>query len=401
MVEEEPYELHLPPQNELVGVAERNRRVLGNYVAVTSALLYRTDSLVAIKRSSSNNNDKQDGDTNTCVSLCLRGKRGSSLESMDPVTVTSVHLDATSEKKRVGQLAQCLRRARAVPGDTAPLQSISTILAGDMNQELFPGSCVRAFLADSNTEPTDDEMERECASDLRLNKEATPTKQQLKEWRNLHAEAADTAYDCCVALDRIDSGPTRAGYDRADPSSTEVRMAQWRLDHILYTSETLRPVASWSTLEDDPESCRTGLPNRKYGSDHVPVGALFRVLPTPQLPPEERMSLLSSLEKLLDGQKAALHEQETALDSDLARIELDVLPKENPAGSSTGKKNKKKGKPPPEIMDFMRRKRTVVRELKAEQREERRAFVKGLGNLQRLLIEETYGCTARQWVERV
>ena len=48
----------------------------------------------------------------------------------------------------------------------------------------------------------------------------------------------------------------------------------------------------------------------------------------------------------------------------------------------------------------MRHKRIVLRELKDKQKEERHAIVKGLGDLQRLLIEETCGCAARQWVER-
>lgn len=88
-----------------------------------------------------------------------------------------------------------------------------------MNQEFLPGSCMRAFLAGAS-EPSDDEIERECASGLRLSKDTTPTEKQIQEWKALYEEAAELVYDYCFSLDRIDSGPTRSAYDHADDGDT-------------------------------------------------------------------------------------------------------------------------------------------------------------------------------------
>jgi hypothetical protein len=102
--------LYLPPKEELDTIAEQNVRVLDADAAVTCAILFRTDRLVAIPEDdeAKKKGSSRDVDTNTCVSLCLKGKVGSLMESMAPVIVTSVHLDATDEKKRVGQLSRCL-----------------------------------------------------------------------------------------------------------------------------------------------------------------------------------------------------------------------------------------------------------------------------------------------------
>jgi hypothetical protein len=71
-------------------------------------------------------------------------------EDADPpvMAVTSVHLNARSEERRVRQLRACLE---------APLSAFSNcyapryvppcaIIAGNFNSKLFDGSCVAAFL---------------------------------------------------------------------------------------------------------------------------------------------------------------------------------------------------------------------------------------------------------------
>ena len=46
------------------------------------------------------------------VGVCVRGQPGTALAALGPTAVLSVHLDATSEEKRVRQLSNCLERAR-------------------------------------------------------------------------------------------------------------------------------------------------------------------------------------------------------------------------------------------------------------------------------------------------
>jgi HD-like signal output (HDOD) protein len=50
-------------------------------------------------------------------------------------------------------------------------------------------------------------------------------------------------------------------------------------------------------------------------------------------------------------------------------------------------------------MEFMRKKRSILKELKEKQKEERHALVETLGDLERLLIAQEFGySSARQWV---
>ena len=65
---------------------------------------------------------------------------GTALAALGPTAVLSVHLDATSEEKRVRQLSNCLERARQ-------LGTREVIIAGDLNTEMWSGSCVEAFVA--------------------------------------------------------------------------------------------------------------------------------------------------------------------------------------------------------------------------------------------------------------
>ena len=70
----------------------------------------------------------------------MRGQPGTALAALGPTAVLSVHLDATSEEKRVRQLSNCLERARQ-------LGTREVIIAGDLNTEMWSGSCVEAFVS--------------------------------------------------------------------------------------------------------------------------------------------------------------------------------------------------------------------------------------------------------------
>jgi hypothetical protein len=422
--DDDGYQLYLPPKEELEKIAERNVRVLGADAPVTCAILFRTDRLELAMSIPENDNDKEKKkgsssssrhdvvDTNTCVSLCLKGKPGSVMESMGPVIVTSVHLDATDETKRVGQLSKCLRRARHLQNNNVEL--LSTIVAGDMNQECYPGSCITAFLLDSlETKASDADREQQCASALRLGRQV-PTKDQLKEWNELYTESQHTVREYCVSLRRMDTGTTRSAYDHDVVVEEQAAvpkppiMGQWRLDHILYTPRTLQPCAYWSTLEDDPESCTLGLPNHRHGSDHIPIGALFRVVqPPPRLLDVERTLLLDRLKQVVKDQSQTLCEKQASLETELASIEAHLPPPpkeediadESESSSNKKKRKKKKGPPPKEIMEFIRTKRSILKALKEKQKEEGRVLVETLGDLERLLLAHEFGySSASQWV---
>ena len=389
------YQLFLPPKEVLNHIAERNVRVLDTDAAVTCAILFRNDRWEAI-----DDNNIQNDDTNTCISICLKGKAGSSLEYIEPVVVTSLHLDASDESKRVSQVTRCLKRARTLQEN----KLISTIIAGDLNTECSPGSCVTAFLRDSQkTKVSEKDMQEQCASALRLESDQAPSEEQMQEWKRLYQESQQTVHDLCVTLGRVTTGTTRAGYDHSVKDSSQNIMGQWRLDHILYTPSTLQPFEHWSTLEDDPESCSIGLPNSRHGSDHMPIGALFRVQPRPQLTKENQKTILDLFQQIKKGHLNEIRDKENVLAKELASIEAQ-LPKEeednNDNDKKKGKKNKKtKGPPPKEVVDFVRKKRYILRELKERQKEERHALVKDLGDLERLVVAQEFGCfSVREWV---
>lgn len=403
IVDKEPYEIVLPPQSELDVIADRNVRVLGVDAAVTCAILFRTESLQTVEERF---RGSKDIDTNTSVMVCLEGKEGSQLASMHPVVVTSIHLDATDERKRCGQLKRCLIRARNFRSKREELEPISALIVGDYNQEYFPGSCITAFLSSSNDGEMVEEadMQRECAAALRLKRDQKPTAKQMKEWINLYNESRDTVKDLCVSLNRVETGETRSAYDHDSigNGTGEQMMGQWRLDHMLYTSATLQPCVYWATLESDDESCRVGLPNRRYGSDHLPIGALFRVLPTPKLSDDETVTTLRTLDEISERQKRDIEKKQNELDAEIAKIEATIIPVSSVVSESptTSKKKKKKSPPPQEVIELMRKRRTVLRELKAAHKEERRQWIHTLGDLEQLAIGNKCGFSCRQWAER-
>jgi hypothetical protein len=338
--------------------------------------------------------------------VCLRSKEASQIAVRDPVVVTSIHLDATDERKRVGQLRRCLHRSRNFRSKREELEPISALIVGDFNQECFPGSCVSAFLSNSDDGAVVDEadLQKECAAALRLKRNENPTEKQMKEWIDLYNESRDTAKDMCVSLNRVETCETRSAYDHETVVNGKHIMGQWRLDHIIYTSATLQPCAYWSTLESDEESSRIGLPNRRYGADHLPIGALFRLFPSPKLSEDEKAALLETLEDISSRQKRCIGERQTELDTELATMEAKISPVScssvvSDSGSSK-KKKKKNGPPPQAIVDFMRKRRSILRALKAAQKKERQQWVSTLGNLERLTITNACSLSSSQWVER-
>lgn len=402
------YHCHLPPQAELEVIAARNVRVLDADVAVTCAILYKSQRFEQITSIDSASGADTIINTNTCVTLHLAiigGKGDSEIESF---VVSSVHLDAMDEKKRVGQLTRSLKKARALTsikdsnGRIIP-QSSSIIIAGDMNQEFFAGSCVAAFLR--HNDPTESEMEQQCANSLRLSKGSRPSSKELEEWTKLHQEAKRLVFDHCSNLDRVDTECTRAAYDHDEQDGNRAQiMEKWRLDHLLYSPQSFEPRAIWATLEDDPESCISGLPNDRHGSDHIPIAAVFKCKTVQSLSDKQQTDLIHSLITLTKEQEASLNKAEGKFSTELAEIEQrfkdnqESNPKSDPAPSK--KRKVKKGKPPMEIIDCMRKKRSIIRNLKAEQRSQRQKMVATLPNSERLAIEQYFGYSATQWVDR-
>ena len=162
---QEDYQIQLPPNEELEVIAARNLRVLGVDAAVTCAILFRRDKwklvtplvkqdVVLNTKESADHNRKQDTsneDTNTCVSVCLCLSERRFETNQPTIVISSVHLDAMDEKKRVGTLSRRLRRARSLLDasnaheEKSSMPPLTTIIAGDMNSEFWPGSCVAAF----------------------------------------------------------------------------------------------------------------------------------------------------------------------------------------------------------------------------------------------------------------
>jgi hypothetical protein len=110
---------------------------------------------------------------------------------VDPIVISTIHLDARSEEKRVQQLRTCLKKSLAY---AVTPYTPSCIIAGDYNCELFDGSCIHAFLSPmtphllaENDKCIQAEMRtRECASALRLSSGTLPSTVQLKAWDELH-----------------------------------------------------------------------------------------------------------------------------------------------------------------------------------------------------------------------
>mmetsp|Transcript_87024 Transcript_87024/g.244022 ORF Transcript_87024/g.244022 Transcript_87024/m.244022 type:complete len:619 (+) Transcript_87024:57-1913(+) len=401
----EGYAAQLPGQSYLEQMAERNLRVLDNKVAIGCAVLYRKDRLEAV-------GDQHSSVPNRLVSVCLQGRRGTALAALEPTVFFSVHLDAQAEDQRVDQLSKCLSMVRQ-------MGCREVVMAGDMNTEVFDGSCVSAFVRLAEGEPAADSLAKECASALRLgaagdgeeNEEEQegrsaeampkdtpaqgPTEGQLQEWRALWQRAAATAKAHRIALSRVSTGATRAAYDHGCSCGPCVT---WRLDHIFYTSRTLELCSRWSTLEADPEGAAAGLPNRTSPSDHYPVAATFIPSPAPRLSAEAE-ALLAARLKALEERHA---DEGSALQREFDAREpapAPAAPAPNEAEQGQGKKkNKKNERPSPEMIAFIQEKRRRAREQKEAHAKERAAFVEALDELELDALERCIPSLSA-WIE--
>ena len=394
------YNYHLPPQDQLEIIANRNVRVLGIDSAVTCAILYRSDVLEVIPSTSK----ERDMETNTCVSIHLQKK-----SSRSTFVISSVHLDASDEKKRIGQLSKCLKMAKSLTtkrdNGCEIIQQYRIIIAGDMNQEFKRGSCVSAFLHHKET-VHDSDLAREYAESYRMSSTQVPSKEQIEEWRQLYEETNRVVFDNCIDLDRLQTDCTRAAYDHGDDCNdgdTQPQMGKWRLDHMLYSSNSLQPMSQWYTLEDDSESCSIGLPNKRHGSDHIPIASVFKILPLTNLGPIERQKLVQKLQALSKEQSAAMIALQTDIDKQLVQLQQSLsLPIKDNNERPSNKATKKAMimKPPKEVIEFKREKRSIIKELKLRQRQERQNVVSKLCSVDRLTIEQEFGYTPSIFVDK-
>lgn len=213
------------------------------------------------------------------------------------------------------------------------------------------------------------------------------------------------------ALQRLPTGPTRAAYEHNSTTNSatddkqddkQPGMGLWCLDHIFYAPSTvLQPIAYWSTLEADEESCRVGLPNHKHPSDHVPVAAVF-CLSTLQTPATaDHQSFLDKLSHLVRRQADASAALQTELAAELVRIQA-TLPHDEDEDGKKGKKKKKKkksGPPPPQVQEFTRQRRARMRQLKTQHETERNALVATFTTAwEGLLLQGETAMTISEWV---
>jgi hypothetical protein len=427
---DDKYDMILPPQSELEKIAERNRRVLLTDAAITNAIFYKSNKW----QPAGTNNVV--GNTTTCVTSIFLPTPIISDDSVDvdsvcvdPIAITSIHLDARSEEKRVQQLRTCLENSISC---TVTPYIPACIIAGDYNCELLDGSAIHAFLSPtisiSGMPPlADDDHDekhriqsenriRECASALRLSSGILPTKNQLKTWDEL-VDYVTKFINCNdLELRRIDTGCTRAAYDHDNENESSTAaldddnsknnhqtMAQWQLDHIMYTPSTLLPLKRWATLEDDEYSRTVGLPNDHIPTDHLPIAAMFELIPHPQLCTELMNKLTGSIQHIESRHELEL--KRTNEDINARRAELENTITIQSAVQSTKKKHKN-DPPPQEIIQHIQSSRAVVKEIKMMHRVERDSFVAKLTKLERMVFRHFLGnrtlgkdLTIDQWIE--
>jgi hypothetical protein len=425
--DDDKYTIILPPQTELEKIAERNRRVLLMDAAITNAIFYKSNKWQPF------GTNNVVGNTTTCVTNIFLPTPIISDDSVDvsnvcvdPIAITSIHLDARSEEKRVQQLRTCLENSISC---TVTPYIPACIIAGDYNCELLDGSAIHAFLSptisigmppladddyDEKHRIQSENRMRECASALRLSSGILPTKDQLKTWVELVDNVTKFINCNDLELRRIDTGCTRAAYDHDNESESSTAMlndinknnqktmAQWKLDHIMYTPSTLLPLRRWATLEDDEYSRTVGLPNDHIPTDHLPIAAMFELIPHPQLCTELINKLTGSIQNMESRHDLEL--KRTNDDINARRTEL-----ENTAIAQSvqlTKKKQKKDPPSPEIIQHIKSSRAVVKEIKIKHRVERESFVTKLTKLERMVFRHFLGkrtlgkdLIIEQWIE--
>lgn len=378
------------------------------HAPVGNAVLWRHDRLEAIEEDENIN-------ANTRVAVGFKGKVGSELELLGLTVVVSVHLDATSEEQRVKQLTKAMEHGRQ-------LGTRNVIIAGDMNTECLPGSCVTAMLS-NQPEPTEDQIINECISAYRLTsndnheedtmKGASEEEQVVKttsskltsevelKWQSLRTQAMEIPLKYRIELSRVSIGDTRAGYDHG---CSEGPCKSWALDHLFYNPQYLLPMQRWSSLEHDVESLSLGLPNRKCPSDHLPIASSFQLIPLTSLNQDEIDSLKEEWGVMLQSFEREKNEISHQFDLELAELEKKEIPinvtstdnsesQESRLGDQKKKAKKinaklnKKGKPSEAVMLCMRKKRESLKELAVTQESLRLQRVSQFNNIQLDVVE--------------
>lgn len=384
------YQVILPPQEQLEKIAERNRRVLLADTAVTNAIFYKPDRWVK-------DDDKGDH-TTTCITAAFRSVG----EDAASIVISSIHLDASREEKRCAQIQRCLQQTLSFSHDSYPLP---LIIAGDFNCELSSGSCVNAFMTNNTSTVNEDELKqnkmKECAASLRIS-ETSVTVEQMKAWYSLYDEVAQYVYDNCWVLRRVQTGYTRMALDHDDANddivsqSLQPCLKPWKLDHFLYTSNTLNCTTFWSTLEDDDESTNSGLPNEKVPTDHLPLAAIFKRQPHSRLDEGLRQDLMDRLDALEAKQDSETRDMIATIDQEKILLEEKLQTQAVIVETSS----KKKKKPAPEMIAHIRQSRSLKKQLKQKQSEDRSQFVTGRCVLERMELQHKLGMTCNEWIEK-
>ncbi len=379
------YQVILPPQEQLEKIAERNRRVLLADSAVTNAIFYKPDRWVK--------NDDIGDHTTTCITAAFHSVD----EDAASIVISSIHLDASREEKRCAQIQRCLQQTLSFSHDSYPLP---LIIAGDFNCELSSGSCVNAFMTNNISTVNEDELKqnkmKECAASLRIS-ETSVTVEHMKAWYSLYDEVDKYIYDHCWVLRRVQTGYTRMALDHDDSNDNIVSQSlkPWKLDHFLYTSNTLNCAQFWSTLEDDDESTNSGLPNEKVPTDHLPLAAIFKRQPHSRLDEGLRQDLLDRLDAFEAKQDSETRDMNATIDQEKIlleeKLQTQAVIVETP---------KKKKKPAPEMIAHIRQSRSLKKQLKQKQSEERKQFVTGRCVLERMELQHKLGMTCNEWIEK-
>ena len=403
------YEIILPPQQQLDKIAERNRRVLLADAAVTNAIFYKSNRWVP--HTCNKLTDKEYEHTNTCIIQAFRSVD----QDEASIVISSIHLDASREEKRCAQIQRCLGRAKT---SSSHPYALPLVIAGDYNCELSLGSCVNAFLTNNtpndNTGTTsnidgeeidsklDQYMRTECAAALRIPLDSV-TSDQAKQWDSLYEDVRTYVYDNCWMLNRAETGYTRMALDHDDSSrnassqSTDLSLVPWKLDHFVFTSNTLEVIQYWSTLEDDAESSKTGLPNARVPTDHLPLAAVFKIRPHPKLDDAQKKQLLASLEELELKQCTQTRNTNATIDNEKISLEEKL---ELQQQGKIVEQSKRKKKPHPEMIQHIRQSRALKKQLKQTQIEERREFVSGKCVLERMELQHAIGMTCNEWIDK-
>jgi hypothetical protein len=132
-------------------------------------------------------------------------------------------------------------------------------------------------------------------------------------------------------------------------------------------------------------------------TDHLPLAAIFKVLPHPQLNEGLRKQLLTSLEELELKQDADTRETNAEIDSEKINLEEKLKLKEQ---VKVEEAPKRKRKPHPEMIQHIRQSRVLKKQLKQTQIVERQQFVSGRSVLERMELQHALGMTCNEWIEK-